>query len=271
MTRRFGELFARFRGNAWAGRLDAALLALHKGYENLDYNMHSNGELSVLRRLARTGSINTVFDVGANRGDWSDLVTSLYGSARIHAFEIVPETFAHLKARFENNGNMILNDVGLADTDETLTVYFSPERHWIATCVAGFSETFHLYRPEPLKVSATTGDRYCELREIDHIDLLKIDVEGLEPRVLKGFESMLRAGRINVVQFEYGYINIDTHFLLKDYYHYLSQFNMQIGKIYPNHVDFRPYRHVDENFYGPNYMAVRADRSDLLCALRGTP
>ena len=163
--------------------------------------------------------------------------------------------------------NVTLNDVGLSDEESTTTVYYSPRLHAIATCVAGFSEAFHQYQPNALQVRTTSGDRYCASKGTSVIDFLKIDVEGFEPQVLRGFEGMLKSGKIDVIQFEYGYINIDTHFLLKDFHDYLSQFDMVIGKIYPDYVDFRGYRHADEDFYGPNYLAVRRDRKDLLRAL----
>jgi len=67
---------------------------------------------------------------------------------------------------------------------------------------------------------------------------------------------MLKNGQIKIIQFEYGMININTHFLLKDFYDYLEAFDMKIGKIYPSYVDLREYRHIDENFYGPNYLAI---------------
>ena len=96
---------------------------------------------------------------------------------------------------------------------------------------------------------------------------MKIDVEGYEDKVLKGFEGMLKAGRIKIIQFEYGCINIDTHFLLKDFYDYLGRFDMKIGKIYPTYVDFREYRYSDENFFGPNYLAVHSSCTKVLDTL----
>ncbi|MGA7385412.1 MAG: FkbM family methyltransferase [Methylocella sp.] len=244
-------------------RVDSGMMKIHKAYENLNYDIRTNGEWSTLAKLSRSGNVTTVFDVGANHGDWADLATKAFPTAEIHAFEIVPETFARLQGRFGNAQNIILNEIGLSDSEGALDVYFSPKRHLLATCVAGFSEAFHKYKPETRVASATTGDRYCAERGIESIDVLKIDVEGFEPQVLRGFQGMLSRARIDVIQFEYGYINIDTHFLLKDFYDYLLQFKMQLGKIYPDYVDFRPYQHADEDFFGPNYLAVRSDRQDL--------
>ena len=108
------------------------------------------------------------------------------------------------------------------------------------------------------------GDIFCAEKGIDNIDFLKIDVEGYEHKVLKGFEGILKRGGIKVIQFEYGYVNIDTHFLLKDFYDYLQSFGMKLGKIYPSYVDFREYEYKDEDFYGPNYLAVHQSCKSII-------
>ena len=40
-----------------------------------------------------------------------------------------------------------------------------------------------------------------------------------------------------------------------------------VGKIFPSYVDFREYELKDEDFQGPNYLAVRAARADLIALL----
>lgn len=108
------------------------------------------------------------------------------------------------------------------------------------------------------------GDDYCAEHSIDHIDLLKIDAEGTDHLVLKGFERLLEARAVEAVQFEYGRANILNHFLLADFYQFLGAAGMVVGKLYPNYVDFRRYDEVHEDFIGPNYVAVRDDRPDLV-------
>ena len=69
----------------------------------------------------------------------------------------------------------------------------------------------------------------------NEISLLKIDTEGYESEVLKGFRRII--SRINVIQFEYGKANLFSKYFLKDYFNdYYNDF--YIGKLYPNGVDF---------------------------------
>ena len=41
-----------------------------------------------------------------------------------------------------------------------------------------------------------------------------------------------------------------------------------VGKLFPNHVDFRAYDLQDKDFLGPNYVAVRNVKSRIVDALR---
>jgi hypothetical protein len=109
-----------------------------------------------------------------------------------------------------------------------------------------------------------TGDAYCEAREIARIDLLKIDTEGSELLVLEGLNGMLSRERIDVIQFEYSRINVLSKYLLKDFYGLLDESRYAIGKLFPDHVAFKRYELVDETFMGPNYVAVRRGRPDLI-------
>lgn len=248
-------------------KIDKLLVRLHKEHENLDYDFLKNGEAAVLRKLADIQSFSTIVDVGANKGDWSLIASDLFPQAIVHSFEIVPETYGRLAENCRHRKNIMCHNVGLADTEGTTTVFFSPDKSGVATCVPNFSEQFHNYQPRAFEAKVSTGDAFCADQGIETIDFLKIDVEGFEHKVLKGFEGMLKTGNIKMIQFEYGYINIDTHFLLKDFHEYLEPFEMRMGKIYPSYVEFREYRHSDENFYGPNYLAVHSGCEILANAL----
>lgn len=237
--------------------VDRIAVRIHKAYENLDYNFKKNGEFSVLQKISESQKeIGTIFDVGANNGDWSKCAAQLFPNTTIHAFEIVPETFKILDFSLRTYKNVVCNGFGFSDIEGSTPVFFSSDKDGIATCTPNFSEDFHKIETHCIEASVTTGDKFCMENGIDSIDYLKIDVEGHENKVLKGFDNMLKTGKIKVIQFEYGYVNVLTHFLLKDFYEYLESFNYKIGKIYPSYVDFREYNYCDENFYGPNYLAV---------------
>ena len=267
-VRRFARRLARHRNTPMVRRVRRVVAELHKGLENLNYDLNSNGERWVLEQIARIRSPEVALDVGANHGDWSVAALAAFPGATVHAFEIAPHTFAQLKDRLATEPRVRLNNLGLSAEAGEIDFYYSAEQHEIATPVAGFSEDFHSLATEKLRLPVGTGDQYCDAQNIRQIDFLKIDVEGHEPQVLQGFESMLARSAIHCIQFEYGYVNIAVNFLLRDFHALLERYDMCLGKIFPDHVDFREYRHVHEDFYGPNFLAVHRSRKDLIEALR---
>ena len=107
------------------------------------------------------------------------------------------------------------------------------------------------------------GDRYCLQATIENIDLLKIDVEGAEPSVLSGFGDGIHPNKTPVVQFEYGRVNIENKFLLRDSYIYFRERGYLVGKLLPDEIRIREYSAWDEDFLGPNYVAIRPDLKSL--------
>jgi Methyltransferase FkbM domain len=112
------------------------------------------------------------------------------------------------------------------------------------------------------------GDEFLAREGISQVDFLKLDVEGAEHLVLEGLEGYLREQRIRLVQFEYGRVNILTHFLLRDFYQLFAKYGYAVGKVFPDYVEFREYELKDEDFLGPNYLACRAD--DRLITVLGS-
>jgi FkbM family methyltransferase len=265
------KFLARHRRNKVVAKVGKYIELLHKGFHNLNYNPHENGESFVLDRLRQNSGIKTIFDVGANEGMWSEMASQLFPNADIYSFEIVPATHQLFKRRCRQYKNIHSYGIGLSDESGKVDVFYSPEKHFVANCVKGFSQRFegHRFNVDVVKGDVTTGDCFCLENEINEIDFLKIDVEGLESNVLKGFENMLKQGKIKIIQFEYGMVNIAVKFLLKDFYDLLYPFGMKIGKIYPRYVDFKDYRFKDENFYGPNYLAVHQSLGSIINILKG--
>ena len=100
---------------------------------------------------------------------------------------------------------------------------------------------------------------------IDHIDFLKLDVEGAEYLVLDGFKKAIEGDKIDMVQFEYGEINASTHNLLRDFHMFFTGKGYQIGKLLNNRVRFKTqYSYADENFLAANYIACKSSRSDII-------
>jgi FkbM family methyltransferase len=233
-------------------------------FGNASHKPHKNGERWLLDVLGGE-KILTVLDVGANVGKWSLLAVDRFPQARILALEIVPPTAAVLRERTAGQERIRAFNLGLADHTGTLTIRYNPAVSAHST-VTDFP---YSWEGEKLECSVMRGDEFLAREGVDHVDFLKIDVEGAEHMVLKGLEALLRRGGARFVQFEYGRMNILTRFLLKDFYELFASHGYVVGKIFPDYVEIRAYNLVDEDFLGANYLACRTG-DPLLARLTGT-
>jgi FkbM family methyltransferase len=234
-----------------------------KWFGNSSYKFARNGERWLLATLG-SEPIRTVLDVGANDGMWSLMASDLFSNANIYALEIVPDTAATLQARVGHHARIKCFSLGLAAHTGKLPVrYYQPaSRH------ATFIDFPRSWTGEWIDCPVMCGDEFIAREAIDHIDFLKLDVEGAEHLVLQGLESQLRAKAVRFVQFEYGQMNIFTHFLLRDFVQLFASYGYVVGKIYPDYVEFREYDLNDEDFIGSNYLACPA-KDDAIQHLAG--
>jgi FkbM family methyltransferase len=245
---------ARVRGNRVLSTAAKLCRQYLKWFGNGSYKPSRNGERWLLETLGRE-PIRTVLDVGANVGTWSLMAAELLPDASIYALEVVPDTAAALQARVGEHNRIKCLSLGLAAHTGTLSLNYHPK----ASTHATFTDYPHRWEAEEIECPVMRGDEFLRGEGIDKVDFLKLDVEGAEHLVLQGMENHLRQGRVRLVQFEYGRANILTHFLLRDFYEFFRTYGYVVGKIYPDHVDFREYSLNDEDFLGPNYLACRAD------------
>jgi FkbM family methyltransferase len=210
----------------------------------------NHGEDWLLRRLK--GKLNTILDVGSNIGEWSRMARELHPYAEIHTFEVVPETYRRLLQNITIDAKIIPNGFGLSNKCGIMPIKWRKDYDAVSTFLPKLAVENFEWR----NGIVFTGDEYVDSRRIDHIDFLKIDVEGAEGLVLEGFNKTLSEGRVSVIQFEYGLACILTKWMLIDAYEMLTPLGYKLGKLTPNGIQFHDYALYHETFNGPDYVAV---------------
>jgi hypothetical protein len=120
---RASKYLATHHRSPFVQRLDAWCRSIHRWVENSNYDPVTNGER---RALASLTEVSTIFDVGANVGEWALMAHRLHPRASIHAFEIVPETCRTLCRNTAGVAEVVANCFGLADVRGVLTVKHFP-------------------------------------------------------------------------------------------------------------------------------------------------
>lgn len=182
-------------------------------------------ELLMEKCLSNSSNQKTVtIDIGANIGLFTVTLASL-GYSEIHAFEPVPQTFSRLETNIKTNqlqDKITLNCVAVGSEEGTIQFQIFEDSPAINRFVKFQDEDKENIVIQ--KVALTTLSKYCDEHSIQHIDFLKIDVEGMELFVLKGGEKLLRDHRIAKILLEICPNNLQSaNVKLRDLYEYILE------------------------------------------------
>lgn len=228
------------------------------------YDPTLNGEKQLIGFISREDGEGGVFlDAGCNLGDWTQLVLEANPEAKVFGFDISSRELGLYRQRFFDSANVRAMDYGLADAPRVTKAFLAPADQSGGNYVSegftgeqGFLET---------EVRLATGDDFLKNEAIGSVSLLKVDVEGFELQVLRGFDLSLRSGAIKAIQFEYNYaISVRHGLTLKHFIDFLDGSGFRLGRLRPWGIDFE-YHYTWHDFEsGPNFVWLQ----DHLCSGR---
>lgn len=157
--------------------------------------------------------IKVLFDVGANKGQTFYFFRRKVPNAFIYCFEPVTTTFRKLEKNVTDN-KCFLECIAFSDEPGQKTIRLFEDE---MTVLNSLNEEAMNNTPGALeeKVTIDTVDMYCDRKGVTKIDLLKIDTEGYEIKVLTGARQMMRKGAIPFIYCETGFQRSNkrnTHF-----------------------------------------------------------
>lgn len=135
-----------------------------------------------------------IVDVGANRGEWTDLTLGVWPEARFLLLEPQPEFAARLDRLVSTHANIEWMPVAAGPEDTELTLTLWPDLN-------GSSLT-----PTPAEQAAENkATRQVPVRRLQDVvvaipDLVKLDIQGFELEALKGAEQFFGTTELFVLE-----------------------------------------------------------------------
>lgn len=167
------------------------------------YSNHAHGREDWFD-IKKTGcEVMTIFDVGANIGQSVVKFREAFPEARIFCFEPVESVFDRLAENTKGDERISLHKLALADSVGQRTIYLTADQ-----TTNSFESTQNAIGAVSVLVS--TVDDFTGQNAIDRIDLLKVDVEGYDLKVLEGAKKCLQENRIVFVVVEVGFNKNDS-------------------------------------------------------------
>jgi FkbM family methyltransferase len=163
-------------------------------------------------------NIDTLFDIGANTGQYAINLRENGYCKKIISFEPVKEAFEKLKKASAKDKNWIINNYALGDANFQGTIN-----------VSGNSLSSSILNMLPLHLNAAPESRYIkqekiEIRKLDSIFysfcskedtvMLKIDTQGYEKSILDGATNSLN--NVSIIQLEMSIVPLYENEMLYD-------------------------------------------------------
>lgn len=161
-----------------------------------------------LSRLVRAAmpAAPTLFDVGANRGDFTAAMLAEFPGASVHAIEANPYLVAPLEGRFHGAPVRVWHRA-LQEREGSVELEVHADSGTSSLFPRSTSTRRYFHRDdrvvEKVSVPAATLDGLAREAGIDSIALLKLDTQGAEVSILRGARALLAAAAIDVVYTEF--------------------------------------------------------------------
>ena len=219
--------------------------------------LSSSGEILFLKKSLKNIPIPCIFDVGSNIGDYTFEALNINPNSFVHCFEPSKDHYNILKSRFLPLKNIVINNFGLSDKNQSGILFKDKKISGLASLVKRDLKHIHINLNKLEKVKLNVGDQYIKNHNIKKIDYLKIDIEGWEMNVLLGLKLSFSKKIIRLCQFEFGHAQIERRLNFRDFYYFFRKFNYKIGIIKPNgKINLIPiYDEFYENYYASNFVA----------------
>lgn len=155
-----------------------------------------------------------IFDIGANKGQSIKLFKNIYPNSFIHSFEPLEEEIKILKNLYKNNDSIILNNIAVGDKKERKKFNYNINSGASSfnsvmqntTWIKKRSETAGIktsnFTLQTRDVDIIRLDDYASENNIKQIDILKVDTQGYEDKVLNGCTELIKKNSIKLIKLE---------------------------------------------------------------------
>lgn len=164
--------------------------------------------LFINKKLKFTPDI--IIDIGAANGTWAKTARYLFPKAKLFIFEPIPDSFKNIEGVFNNDENSFLFNFAL-DNKNRMTDFHLNDFSYSSSILEMTEKQksdFPFTKSEKIiEIESKRLDSFSDLGLSGNV-FVKIDVQGLELRVLEGFGELIE--KIDVILME---VNFEKYYL----------------------------------------------------------
>ena len=184
------------------------------GYKIIKSSSIEKSDLDAMTKLVIKKSEPVIFDVGANVGQSIKRYKKIFENPILHSFEPSIDAVNILKEKYKNEKDLFVINSAVGEKDENLefninasTTHSSfkkliPNTTWIKKRSKAENIDSNQYTTKKVSTKIITLDDYVKKNNINNIDVLKIDTQGYEDKVLLGAKNLIMNNKIKLIQLE---------------------------------------------------------------------
>ncbi len=256
----FTDGLVRVLGRRSAWRLGRKLYMAARG-EGINA-IEINGEKALIEQALEAFPNAAPFrawDVGANLGEWTDLVlataTRQKLAAQVLMFEPTPTAFATLSEKYAGYVAVEVKQFALsskAGAAEFEVVGSHAGTNSLNVTGASAGSTISVDLASGAEVHAAAGG--------GEVNLIKIDTEGHDLEVLRGLEPLLATRAVAIIQFEYNWRWLVNGSSMRAAMLLADRNGYRLGRVAPDGIEiYDDWNGELDRFFETNYALVRPD------------
>jgi len=177
-----------------------------------------------------------IFDIGANRGTIVETYLNYFPDSTIYAFEPFPDSFDILKNRFYSNSKVQCFESAVSSGTGVKEFFVNKNvdtNSLLRPQKTGLRSDEQVNNRSVINVETLFLDEFCKEKGINHIHILKMDIQGGEFDVLKGLHNMLSLSEIDLIYSEVYFIEqYEEQPLFHDISKLLGKYGYHLQDIY---------------------------------------
>jgi len=242
----------------------------------LDLDIHrkslyesADDPIKVLKILFESNGLSTIVDGGASIGTLAQRFSDTFTDARVYAFEPYQPHFDALQEVANKNKRIIPVKKGLSNRNGNRS-FFLNQASGTNSFLQATNQGQAIYGDQlkeigQTEVECTTLDHYLESKEIESVDILKLDLQGGELDALHGASKSLEGGKIKCILCE---VMFESHYHFQPsagiLLHYLiEKFGFSLFNLYQLHHHHGRLIYADAVFLLPSSLEPIAKRMPL--------
>ena len=215
--------------------------------------------LKALRKKIKNNNISTLIDVGSHKGEYINSIKKKFDVQTIYGFEPNPEIFRILKKKTDGKNINVLN-YGISEKKGKVKFYKNLETS--SSSINKLNKESKYYKKKyfllnffnskevetKIDIDVIRLDEFFKSKKLGIIDLIKIDTEGFELKVLKSLGEKIK--NVKIIHFEHHFDDmIVKNYNLTNIHNYLMKNRFE--KFFKIKMKFRKsfeYLYINKNF-----------------------